>query len=257
MRIAIVTGASSGIGEEFCRCLDSRGLDSIWLVARRKDRLEALSDRLETDSRIFSLDLTDAGSIHALAGAIESDKPEISYLVNCAGFGTFGKVSEQSIDVINGMISLNCTALIDITAVCCPYLSADSAVIQVCSASAYLPLKELAVYAATKSMVHSFCDGFRAEMKDDPRRISVLEVSPGWVSTDFIPKSVENLQVPEKVFKRTVEAKDVAETAFRDLARHKNASICGRYNRFQVFMCKHFPRIAKNVWERSLARRCS
>ncbi len=255
MRIAIVTGASSGIGEEFCRCLDSKGLDAIWLVARRKDRLEALAANLKTSSTIISADLTDPESIRRLADAIDSEKPEISYLVNCAGFGSFGKVSEQPLEEINGMISLNCTALIDITSICLPYMAEGSAIIEVCSASAYLPLKELTVYAATKSLVHSFCDGLRAEAEDDPRRISVLEVSPGWVKTDFIPKSVEKFDVPEKVFKHTVEARDVAETAFKDLARHKRVSICGRYNRFQVFMCKHFPGIAKSIWERSLVRR--
>lgn len=255
MRIAIVTGASSGIGEEFCRCLDSRGLDSIWLVARRKDRLEALAADLETRSNIISADLTDIDSIRRLADAIDSEKPEISYLINCAGFGSFGNVSQQSLEDINGMISLNCTALVDITAVCLPHMAEDSAVIEVCSASAYLPLKELSVYAATKSMVHSFCDGLRAEVEDDPRGISVLEVSPGWVRTDFIPKSIEKFDVPEKVFKHTVEAKDVAETAFKDLARGRKVSICGRYNRFQVFMCKHFPGVAKSIWARSLVRR--
>ncbi len=255
MRIAIVTGASSGIGEEFCRCLDSKGLDSIWLVARSKDRLEALAANLKTSSIIISADLTDFGSIRGLADSIDSEKPEISYLINCAGFGTFGNVSQQSLEEINGMISLNCTALIDITSVCLPYMAEGSTVIEVCSASAYLPLKELSVYAATKSMVHSFCDSLRAEVKDDPRRISVLEVSPGWVKTDFIPKSIEKFDVPEKVFKHTVEAEDVAETAFKDLARGRKVSICGRYNKFQVFMCKHFPGIAKNIWERSLVRR--
>ena len=255
MKIAIVTGASSGIGEEFCRCIDSKGLDSIWLVARRKDRLESVAANLKTDSNIITADLTDFASIRRLADAIDSEKPEISYLVNCAGFGTFGKVSQQPLEDINGMISLNCTALIDITAICMPYMTEDSAIIEVCSASAYLPLKELAVYASTKSMVHSFCDGLRAEIVDDPRGISVLEVSPGWVRTDFIPKSIEKFAVPRKVFKHTVEAKDVAETAFKDLARGRKVSICGRYNKFQVFMCKHFPGIAKSIWERSLVRR--
>ena len=75
MRIAIVTGASSGIGEEFCRCLDSKGLDSIWLVARRKDRLEALAANLKTSSTIISADLTDYGSIRRLADSIDSEKP--------------------------------------------------------------------------------------------------------------------------------------------------------------------------------------
>ncbi len=216
--------------------------------------MEALAEGLRTHSRIIAADLTDPDSIRGLADALDSDKPEISFLVNCAGFGTFGKVSEQSLADINGMISLNCTALIDITATCLPHMGHDSAIIEVCSASAYLPLKELTVYAATKSMVHSFCEGLRSEVQDDPRGISVLEVSPGWVDTDFIPKSIEKYDVPEKVFKRTVKAEDVAEAAFKDLARRKEVSICGRYNRFQVFMCKHFPRIAKKVWERSLIK---
>lgn len=252
MSIAIVTGASSGIGMEFCRYLDNLGLDSIWLVARRKELLSSLASELKTDCRVLTADLTDNSSIASLLNELEVEKPRISYLVNCAGFGSFGSTSEQSLDEINRMISLNCTALIDVTVGTFPYMAENSSIIEVCSASAYLPLYRLNIYSATKAMVHTFCQGFRQETEEDKRNIKVLEVSPGWVSTDFISKSTSECPVSKKVFKRTVTKEDVVSNAFSDLSKGKKVSICGGYNKLLVFMCKHFPRISTFVWKRSL-----
>ena len=94
--IAIVTGASSGIGEEFCRALDSRGLDCIWLVARRSDRLQEVSKDLRTPCRIVIADLSNIEGIRTVTDAIASERPEIGVLVNCAGFGRFGRTWEIS-----------------------------------------------------------------------------------------------------------------------------------------------------------------
>lgn len=248
MRTAIVTGASSGIGEEFCRVLDGMGLDSIWAVARRAERLETLAKSLHTPCRVIPADLSSNDGVDSLMDIIESESPEIVYLVNCAGFGRFGMTSSMERSDIRGMIALNCTALSAITSGCIPFMRPGSHIIQVCSASAYLPLRELNVYSATKAYVRSFCNGLRRELEGSG--ISVLEVSPGWVRTDFIDESMRNESIPDAVFKHTVTREAVVRQAMSDL--NKRRSICGGYNRLQVFICTHFPRLATIVWERSL-----
>lgn len=248
MKTAVVTGASSGIGGEFCRALDSKGLDSIWLVARRTDRLETVASELKTDCVIITADLATSEGQNTLIERMESEKPDIRYLVNCAGFGRFGSTADTTAEDIRGMVGLNCTALSTITSAAIPHMSEGSHIIEVCSASAYLPLKDLNVYASTKAYVRSFCNGLRRELRSTG--ISVLEVSPGWVETDFIQIAERDHGVPEKVFRHTVTKEKVVADAMRSLG--KKRTVCGPYNRLQVFACTHMPGIATFVWERSL-----
>lgn len=250
MRVAIVTGASSGIGTEFCRALDERGLDELWVVAMRADRLRTLSDALSTPCRIIQADLSTMEGISAVTDAIAVNGPDIRYLVNCAGFGRFGDTWEVGPDDTAGMISVNVTALVEITRASIPFMGTGSSIVQVCSASAYLPLPELNVYSASKAFVKRFCDALRVETRC--RGIAVLEVSPGWVETDFTQVSVSGRAVPEKVFKHTVTKEAVVSQAMSDLSKGRRRSVCGSYNRLQVFVCTHVPSLAMRVWMRSL-----
>lgn len=248
--IGIVTGASSGIGAEFCRALDSKGLECIWLIARRADRLEGLSESLATPCRVITADLSTPEGIGKVTHTVEDERPDISFLINCAGFGRFGKTWEVSTEDTSSMVSVNITALVEITRACIPFMRSGSSIIEVCSASAYMPLPELNVYSATKAFVRNFCDALRIELKGTG--ISVLEVSPGWVETDFIQLSVSGERVPEKVFKHTVTKEAVVEQAMDDLRKGRRRSVCGGYNKLQVFVCRHLPSIAMRVWTASL-----
>lgn len=249
--MAIITGASSGIGAEFCRALDDLGLDSLWIVARRADRLEDLAASLETPCKVITADLSTSEGLRTLEDAVVAEKADIGYLVNCAGFGRFGRTWEVSAEDTRMMIDLNIGALTEITRFCIPHMRSGSHIVEVCSASAYLPLEQLNVYSATKAYVKAFCDALRKELRDSD--ISVLEVSPGWVSTDFIAISREGRSVSNGVFKHTVTAEQVVSVAMSDLSKGKKRSICGSYNKFQTFVCSHFPRIASLFWMRSLS----
>ena len=224
-RIAIVTGASSGMGAEFCRRLDAYNLDSIWLIARRKDKLDEVASSLNTSSRVFDLDLTDRSHIDKLRQVVESESPDIQYLVNCAGFGKFGMTWELPPDVTRSMIDLNVTALVEVTSICVPHMKVGSHIIELDSLSAYVPLYDLNVYASTKAFVRHFCTGLRTELKD--RGISVTEVSPGWVRTDFIDISITESEVPKKVFNSTVSKEDVVDAALKAADKGKRRSVCG------------------------------
>ena len=139
MKVAIVTGASSGIGAEFARSIRSRSDDEIWLVARREERLRALAEELG-GCRILPADLaTDAG-IGAIKGALRVSTPEVSYLVNAAGFGDFGGYDELSEDKIAGMIDLNVKALVLLTHATLPYMTRGGRIIELGSGSCFTPL---------------------------------------------------------------------------------------------------------------------
>ena len=246
MKIAIVTGASSGMGEEFCRHLDRKGLDEIWIIARRADRLESLAETLSTHSHIIPGDLTDISIINSISNELDSKQPDIRYLVNCAGFGKFGNTWEIPAEQTKAMIDLNITALVEMSSICIPYMSSGSRMIQLCSASAYIPLYKLNVYASTKAFVRSFCSGLSKELEN--MGVTVTEVSPGWVDTDFIGISRETDVVPEKVFKHILTKEEVVSKAMSDAEKGKRRSVTGSFYRMQIAISTHFPELAAKIW---------
>ena len=250
MRVAIITGATGGIGSEFCRALDDQNLDAMFILGRNVESLRTVAEELQTHVCITTMDLSDRRALQDFCESLSKQDLDVRFLVNCAGFGTFGELSEQNGGDTTGMVDVNIIALTELSRVCIPMMGRGSNIIQVCSASAYLPLPGLGVYAATKAYVRSFTESLRMELKD--KGINVLEVSPGWVDTAFIDNAVESHSVPKKVFKHKVQPHDVVAQAMVDLKRGKNRSICGSYNKLQVFVCRHIPRIATYVWMRSL-----
>ena len=161
MKIAIVTGASSGLGMAFVRRLDALGgLDEIWGVARRGERLEALAAELRTPMRPLALDLTRLESVETLRVLMREEEPEVAVLVNAAGFGKFGTCADLTLQETCDMIDL------------------------ICSSAAFQPLPGFNVYAATKAFLLRYSRALRWEAA--PRGIRVTAVCPGWIRTDFM-----------------------------------------------------------------------
>ena len=186
MRIAIITGASSGIGREFALVASAKyKFDCVWLIARREDRLRETAALIGTKTRIFSLDLSLDLSLRVLEKAIEEEKPVVHLLVNAAGFGKFGTVESQYTDDVKNMIDVNIRALTVLTKLCLPYMAPNGAIINMASASGFLPLPYMNVYAATKSYVLDFSRALADEIRNSG--VSVTAVCPYWVSTEFIP----------------------------------------------------------------------
>lgn len=186
MRIAIITGASSGIGREFALVASEKyKFDCIWLIARREDRLRETASFINTQTKIFSLDLSLDLSLRVLEKALEEEKPVIHLLVNAAGFGKFGSVESQYTDDVKNMIDVNVRALTVLTKLCLPYMAPNGAIINMASASSFLPLPCMNVYGATKSYVLAFSRALSDEIRNTG--VTVTAVCPYWVSTEFIP----------------------------------------------------------------------
>lgn len=184
MKIAIVTGASSGLGWEFVRRIDGKyHPDEIWAVARRGDRLNELK-ALCPAVRPFPLDLAKEETLQVLRDTLEREDPEVTMLVNAAGFAKMGTYTTLTFEEINGMIDVNCKAAVALTVLAIPHMKKHARILEVCSAAAFQPLPGLNVYAATKAFMLSFSRALRWELFG--RRIKVTAVCPDWVKTEFI-----------------------------------------------------------------------
>ncbi len=228
MNIAIITGASSGIGEEFARQIDQyyKGIDEIWLIARRKERLEKLQKTLGTPSRVMVLDLSDASSLSIVRDHLQStESPKISVLVNAAGFGVLGNVEESDPENEARMLDVNVKSLTVMTNICEPYLQRNSIVFQIASAAAFLPQPGFAVYAASKAYVLSYTMALREELRK--KGVRVIAVCPGPVATEFFDAAVGKSELGKFKNRFMVKKEKVVHLAMKDAREGKAVSACG------------------------------
>jgi uncharacterized protein len=183
-RVAVVTGASKGIGAEIARELSRRGHELV-LVARSTPQLEALAAELDTPAHVVTADVSDAETRAGLLGEIESRGLVPQVLVNNAGFSTMGPVHRSDPEVERNMLELDVVALADLCARFLPGMveRGAGAVLNVASTAAFQPLPGQAGYAAAKAFVLSYTRSIAAELKGTGVTATVL--CPGPVATDF------------------------------------------------------------------------
>ena len=250
MNIAIVTGASSGMGKEFVLQLSKFvQVDEIWAVARRKENLEALQAQVSVPVRPVCLDLLKEESFVDMEQLLASEKPNGKLLVNAAGFGKFGPYHKVSITDDCRMIDLNCKALLVMTRLVLPYMETGSHILQLDSLSAFQPVPYITTYGATKAFVLSYCRAMNRELK--PRGIRMMAMNPGWVKTEFFSHAMKtNGDGEVQYFNRLYEADEVVATGLKDLYRSKkDYSIHGLPVKLQVLGVKILPHsIIMNIW---------
>ena len=249
MNIAIVTGASSGMGREFVRQLsDWVRVDEIWAIARRADALEELKKETAVPVRPVSLDLLKEESFETLQAMLETEKPTISLLVNAAGFGKFGAYHKVSVADDCRMIDLNCKALVVMTRLCIPYMDPGSHILQLDSLSAFQPVPYITTYGATKAFVLSYTRAMIRELKGSG--IRMMAMNPGWVKTEFFDHAMQTNTGEVQYFNILYEARDVVATGLKDLYRSKkDYSVHGLPVRNQVRAVKLVPHsIVMNIW---------
>lgn len=243
MQIAIVTGASSGLGREFVRQIyKDEKLDEIWLIARRENRLRKIAEESSLPVRILPMDLTKQDSFAFLRKLLEEKKPNIKILVNAAGFAKMGNYTEVSIQDSNDILELNCRALMNMTLISLPYMKKGGRILEICSSSAFQPLPALNVYAATKTFVLSYSRALRWELFE--RGIHVTAVCPYWIrDTEFIgiTKDTRNSQAI-KHFPFSSRATPVAKRALRDSKMNLPVSTPGVVSSLQRLFSKFIPR---------------
>jgi short-subunit dehydrogenase len=179
---ALVTGASSGIGEHFARQLAERGYDLV-LVARRADRLEKLASELPTTAHVLACDLADEAA--GLPAKVKELGLEVDLLVNNAGFGLRGHFVQSDAERDAEMVRLNCEAVVVLTRAFLPRMveRGRGGVITVASTAGMQPLPYESVYSASKAFALTFSDALHAELRGTGVR--VLAVNPGPVRTEW------------------------------------------------------------------------
>ena len=247
MKIAVITGASSGMGKDFVKMIDKiEDCDEIWVIARRIDKLSEIES--ETGKKILpiELDLSKERSFELYKKMLEDTAPvEVCALVNAAGFGKFGKFEDISLKEQMNMIDLNCKALMAVTYLTLPYMKAGSKVYQLGSLSAFQPVPYITTYGATKAFVLSFSRALNRELKS--RKIKMISVCPGWVKTEFFDRAVKDDTI--KYYNKFFTSEEVVNRAVRDMNRGKDVSVCGAQIRGQVLLTKLLPhKLVMNIW---------
>ena len=246
MKIAVITGASSGMGREFVYAIDKEfDLDEIWVIARREEKLKELGENCRANVRPIALDLTDRESFAVYKGILETEKPEIQVLVNAAGFGLFGTFTEMDLDRQLDIIDLNDGALTAMCHMSIPYMPESSHIINLASNSSWQPVPYINVYGASKAYVMSFSRALGVELKK--QGIHVMAVAPGWIKTEFFDHAVHDDTI--KYYDRYYTAEQVIERAMKDLRKKKTVSILGFPVRMQVRAVKLLPvSLIMKIW---------
>lgn len=213
--IALITGASSGIGEATARRLAREPGAKLVLVARREDRLRALADQLApTPVLVLAEDLTDEGAPGRIAAAVEAEHGRLDLLVNNAGGGFRGRFAEAGFANVRAAMELNFDAQVRLTEALLPLLrrSAPSAIVNVASTAGRVARGGSGAYSASKFALIGWSDALRHE--EAPHRVHVGIVNPGFVSTEGFPQQelVDNprtrwmVSTPDKVADAIVDA---------------------------------------------------
>ncbi len=250
MKIAVITGASSGMGMETAIQLADRfggKLDEIWLIARRRERMEVLNGHVPVSLRFFPMDITDRIQLERLKIELETIRPKVIFLVNAAGFGKIGKIGSLPLEAEMGMVQLNAQALLTVTHLVLPYMAKNGRIIQYASAAAFLPQPGFAIYAATKAFVLSYSRGLNTELKG--RGICVTAVCPGPVKTEFFDIAESTGKIP--LYKRLAMADPtkVVKQAIEDSIMGKSLSIYGITMKLFYILCKGIPHSwILNIW---------
>ena len=248
MNIAVITGASSGIGREFAKalCKDAK-FDEMWLISRREDKLKAVAEEIPVPCRIIPMDLTDTASLKKYEELLVTEKPSITVLVNAGGFGKFGHHTAVKLEESLNMIDLNCKALLAMTELSLPYLAQGAEVYQLGSLSSFQPVPYLNTYAASKAFVLSYTRGLNRELRS--RKIKMMAVCPGWVKTDFFDRAATSDSDAITYFNKLYSADAVVKTALKDMRHGRDVSIHGMQVKLQVLAVKLLPHsLVMKIW---------
>ncbi len=247
-KIAIVTGASSGMGREFARTASREGnFDEIWLIARREERLSELSDELSVPAKVLPFDLTVRENLKKICALLEEEKPDVTLLVNAAGYGKFSATDSSAADENLNMMDLNCGALMALSQICLPYMSEGARIVNFASVASVQPIPYINVYGATKAFVLSFSRALNRELRG--RGISVTAVMPFWTATEFFDRAVSEDELIVKNYAAMYRPEQIVKRAWRDAMRRRDVSKFGFIARSQMLLAKILPhRLIMTAW---------
>jgi len=237
-KVALITGASAGLGVEFARQLSKRG-HRLVLAARRKDRLDALAKELK-NARAITIDLSKSGSAAKLLADLQTAGEQVEILVNNAGFGLIGRFAELDSKRERQMIDLNVGTLTDLCRAIAPEMikRKSGGIINVASTAAFQPGPNMAVYFATKAYVLSFTEALHEELK--PHGVHVSALCPGPTRTEF--GEVAGFGGNGMFDRVAMESPEVVAAGLDGLDRNRAVVVPGIANKVGAFSTRFAPR---------------
>lgn len=236
MKIAIVTGATGGLGREFVSEILKENIDEIWAVARNENRLNNLKAEFGDKIRTVRCDLANADDLSGLCGLIETEKPDIRLLINNAGIGKMGESIGLTDNDVASEIDINCKAVCLLCNHVIPFMPSGSRILNISSASSFQPVPYINLYAASKAFVRSYTRALNVELKN--KGIICTAVCPGWIDTEMLQKEYNGKPVK---FPGIVSPNRVAVQALRDSVKGRDMSVCSFFVKYEHFLSKILP----------------
>ncbi len=247
-KVIIVTGASSGMGLEFVKQLDHIGADEIWGIGLGWEQTGDVN--IQTPLVKMEMDLTDAQQIQCIQQKLEKENPNVLWLVNSAGFAKFGSLFEIPLDVSVNMINLNVVALVKLSEICVPYMSAGAKILQIASMAAFQSTPYMNVYGATKAFVLSYSRSLREELKG--KKIDVTCLCPLWTKTKFFDVAEKTSQKAVSNFGKLDTPEHVVKVAIKKAKKGKEVCIVGGKSWWMRLAVKLFPHsLVMKIWVKS------
>lgn len=239
MKIAIVTGASSGLGRKYVETVENKypSLDEVWVIARRKERLLELEEKYP-NIRPIALDLADEGSYERLSSLLDEYRPDVRLFINNAGYEKSAPFGEMEHRDILGITKLNVVGFTLVARAVTPYLGKGSVAIMVCSVSSFAPVPGQAVYSASKAYVKTFISAYREEVKG--KGVKVLNLSPSNMDTEMNPKgeSRQSSKISKLPF---VSLETITEKSLKKAEKGKKIYVPGNFYKGYRLLAKMMP----------------
>lgn len=247
--IAVVTGATGGLGKEFVKLLvQEKEVDQVWAIARNSLRLAGLREEFGEKIIPFSVDLSNREKICAFSGKFTAEDVNIKYLVNNAGYAKFGGYADLSVAQSLDMIDVNAAAPVALCLVCVPFMEEGGKIINIASQASFQPLPYLNIYAATKAFLRSYTRALNRELKS--QGITATAVCPGWIDTGLFKRGETGAKKAPSKFLFMTSADKVAAKALEDAKKGKDMSVYSAVVKAQHAAAKILPHSAvMKVWE--------
>lgn len=249
-KIAILTGATGGLGKAFIKELLKEDIDQIWAVGRNKNKLDELCNNYGDKIFPIQCDLCDECEEKKILALLEEKKPDVKFLINNAGMAKMRKIVNFTEEEISKTIEINCKTPTIICQYVIPYMSKEAKILNISSASSFQPNPYIALYSATKVYLRSYSRSLNYELKE--KGITCTAVCPGWIDTEMIKKEQNGKKIK---FPGLVSAEKVVKKAIKDAKKGKDMSVCTLFVKYEHVCSKFLPqKWIMNIWGKGVKK---